>query len=188
MEIEIRARIKDPTEFVRRLGSLSEIRIVKREERQTDTYIKHGMDHERVLIIRIRRRADGAILTFKTKSAGNDTTWQDTDIPLPDPDRLEDILMQSGYVYVVLIDKVRDAFAYKDFEINVDQVRELGHFVEIAFETSEQVPAERENEIVAAMKRLLRDLGCDVSSIVEKGYVSLMEAEMKKPNADGSVG
>lgn len=179
MEIEIRARIKNLPDFVGRIGSLSGIRSVKTGERQTDTYIRHAGDKERVMIIRIRRLEEGAVLTFKARAGEKDTAWHDVDIPLPDPDRLEDILMSSGYVYVVLIDKLRDAFRYRDFEINIDQIRELGGFVEIAYETEEPVPADRRARLLVEMKDILYNLGCDEASIVEMGYVPLMEEAMK---------
>ena len=55
------------------------------------------------------------MFTLKTKSAATkDIAWKDIDLPLEDPDRLEDILMNSGYEYVVLIDKVRDSFQYDE--------------------------------------------------------------------------
>ncbi len=180
MEIEIRARIPDLAAFTKALNRLKGVLKIKMGERQVDTYIKHGQDDGRVLIIRIRRREDRAILTFKTKSVGKDMAWQDMDIPLSDPDHMEDMLLSSGYVYVVLIDKVRDAFRYQDLEINVDQIRDLGTFVEIAYETIVFVAGEKKEEVVGKMKRLLNDLGCDDDSIFEKGYVPLMEEEMER--------
>ena len=132
MEIEIRARINDLPLLQKQLNSLSGIRIKKQADREVDTYIRHSKDNEGLLIFRIRRKEDGAMFTLKTKSAATkDIAWKDIDLPLEDPDRLEDILMNSGYEYVVLIDKVRDSFQYDEYEINIDNIRDLGHFIEI---------------------------------------------------------
>jgi len=175
MEIEIRAKIPDLPAFLRKLNGLPEVKAEKSGVHEVDTYLKHGQDKERILVLRIRRRPTGAILTFKTKSQGKDVAWHDIDLPLHDPDMLEDILLNSGYVYVVLIDKVRDAFRRGAIEINVDQIRELGNFVEVAFETSGSATPQQIRTKTAELKQLLAELGCGQGDIVEKGYVKLME-------------
>jgi len=180
MEIEIRAKIPDLPAFQRNLNALPGVESVKSGVREVDTYLKHGQDKERILVLRIRRRSTGALLTFKTKSQGKDVAWHDIDLPLHDPDMLEDILLNSGYVYVVLIDKVRDAFRRGDIEINVDQIRELGNFVEVAFETAEAASPELIRTKTVELKKLLMQLGCRQEDIVEKGYVKLMEEQGKK--------
>jgi predicted adenylyl cyclase CyaB len=172
MELEIRARIIDPELFKDRLNSLDGVVTRAKNERQVDTYIKHGLDKERVVILRIRRKEGKATLTFKKKSIGKDILWKDIDIPLDDPDRLEDILLSSGYVYVVLIDKVRDSYRYHDYEINFDTILNLGTFVEIEFISEDGSNIDDE---VKKIKELLCDLGCSNDDIIEKGYVKLME-------------
>ncbi|OGL74441.1 hypothetical protein A3E39_04155 [Candidatus Uhrbacteria bacterium RIFCSPHIGHO2_12_FULL_60_25] len=175
MELEIRANVRDLKKFTNKLNALVGVRSVELADREVDTYMKHGADTERILIIRIRRKARGAILTFKAKSQGRDISWHDIDIPLAEPDRLEDILIASGYVYVVLIDKLRDAFRYKEYEINLDQIRELGTFVEIAFETPDSIDSTTAEKKTMEMKQILRNLGCIDADIIEVGYVKLME-------------
>ncbi|MFZ6015474.1 MAG: class IV adenylate cyclase [Patescibacteria group bacterium] len=179
MEIEIRARVTDKDAFLEGVNSLPDVETVSMGERQIDTYLKHAADIDRVLVLRIRRKKDKAILSFKTKSKGKDVSWHDIDLPLSDPDLLEDILTNSGYVYVVEIDKVRDAFMFQGIEINFDQIRELGDFVEVAVEVPE---SEEKNKAkyLEKLEELLVKLGCPKDQIIETGYVKLMEQKNEK--------
>lgn len=172
MELEIRARISDKKAFQHALQTLTGIRVVSKGVRQVDTYLRHVADVDRLLVFRIRRRDDDSVFTLKTKSmGGKDILWQDIDIPLAEPNRLEDILLNSGYVYVCLIDKIRDSFRYGDVEINIDNIRELGLFVELEVILDDASSWKtRHKELV----QLLHRLGIEKDHIVERGYVPLM--------------
>lgn len=174
MEIEIRAKINNLSDFRKRIQSLGNITIKKQAERQVDTYIKHSQDKDRVIVFRIRRKENGAILTLKSKSLvlEKDVAWKEVNIPISEPDNLENILMTSGYEYVVLVDKIRDSFCYSDYEINVDNIRDLGCFVEIEYVSKE---GENIDKKILDMKSILYQLGCAEDDIIEKGYVLLLE-------------
>src|SRR3989339_605425 len=134
MEIELRAKILDEQLLEDKLKQLPNIVEKKSKERQVDLYFKHESEKEEKMIIRIRKNYENnkALLTFKSKSKhSDDIAWQDFDTPINDPDKLENLLINSGYVYFCLIDKVRQSFRYKDFEINIDNIRDLGLFIEI---------------------------------------------------------
>ncbi|MDF1497356.1 MAG: class IV adenylate cyclase [Patescibacteria group bacterium] len=176
MEIELRARIENKEVFQENLNSLSDLKIISMGERQIDTYLKHASDIERILVLRIRRKDNGAILSFKTKSQGKDVAWHDIDLPLSEPDLMEDILTNSGYIYVVEIDKVRDAYKFQNYEINYDQIRDLGSFVEVAVEIPES-ESDNKDVYLKKLEELLAKLGCEKQQIIELGYVKLMEQE-----------
>ncbi len=181
MEIEIRARINNLDNFLVALNKLPGIKTKKMSARQVDTYLKHSLDKERKIIFRIRRKANKAIFTLKTKSQHDkkDVAWKDIDIQFDEPDRLEDILLNSGYEYVVLIDKVRDSFQYQKYEINIDNIRDLGYFVEIECMCDQNKSKVIDSEIVS-MREILLSLGCENDDIIERGYVQLMEEKVNK--------
>ena len=60
-------------------------------------------------------------------------------------------------------------FNYKDFEINIDNIRDLGLFIEIEKQGEENLVEQCKNEIIA----LLEKLGISVDSIINQGYVQL---------------
>jgi adenylate cyclase class 2 len=173
MEIELRAKISNEKLLEEKLKKLSGIMEKKSGERQVDLYFKHEGEENEKMIIRIRKNYENnkAILTFKSKSKyANDIAWQDFDTPIVDPDRLEELLLNSGYVYFCLVDKVRQSFSYKEFEINIDNIRDLGLFIEIEKNGTK-------NEVEAIRKQiidLLVLLGVAENTIINKGYVQLM--------------
>jgi predicted adenylyl cyclase CyaB len=180
MEIELRAKIQNLESFLKLLKQLPGLEVKKCGSRQVDTYLRNSNDLQRKLIYRIRRQEDGAILTLKTKSVhDDDVAWHDIDIPLNEPDKLENILLNSDYVYVVMIDKIRDSFKYEEFEINVDNILDLGYFIEI--ESLRDNPSQE--EIAASleeMRQVLFKLGCTDQDVIKKGYVQLMEEASAK--------
>ena len=172
MEIELRAKISNAQLLEEKLKQLPGIIEKKNEERQVDLYFKHGSEINEKMVIRIRKNYTNnrALLTFKSKSRhSQDIAWQDFDTPIDNSDKLEDLLINSGYVYFCLIDKIRQSFAYKDFEINIDNIRDLGLFIEI-----EKNGMEKEVEIIRKqIIELLDLLGISESLIINQGYVQL---------------
>ena len=181
MEIEIRAKINDLKFLEKKLSQLENIYETKSQERQVDTYFKHENDKDRKLIIRIRKNyknKNTAILTFKSKAPKkqDDIAWQDFDTEIINPDKLENLLLDSGYDYYCLIDKVRQSFEYKKFEINIDNIRDLGQFIEVEKNGNEKEIVKIKSEILD----LLKLLGINENNVINKGYVQLVINKINK--------
>lgn len=174
MEIELRAKVNNLNLLEKKLNELPGIKEKKINERQIDIYLKHEKDKERKMIIRLRKNYENneAILTFKGRSVTNkeDICWEDYDTPIKNPDKLERLLINNGYVYVCLIDKVRQSFSYQDYEINIDNIRDLGVFIEIEKKDKEENISQIKKEIL----NLLTKLGIKENEIINKGYVQLV--------------
>jgi len=167
MEIELRASVDDPDAVRNVLATQAEHKATSNEH---DFYLRHESDKERSLILRIRRKENGSLLTFKGKALGDDTAWPDVDIPLTNSDSLQQLLLGSGYVKVVEIKKRRSSYRLEDFEINVDEIENLGTFVEIEGRGDEEGREKIEEKIAS----LLSSLGIQNENIIRKGYVALM--------------
>ena len=167
MEIELRASVDDPDAIRNALAIQAEHRGTSNEH---DFYLCHESDRDRSLILRIRRKENGSLLTFKGKASGDDTAWPDVDIPLTDSDSLQRILLGSGYVKGVEIKKRRSSYRLEDFEINIDEIENLGIFIEIEGRGDEEGRAKIEEKIAS----LLVSLGIQNENIIRKGYVALM--------------
>jgi len=172
MEIELRAKITNEKLLENNLKLLAGIAEKIGGERQVDIYLKHENDIERRMVVRIRKNYENnkAILTFKGKAKGADVAWADYDTPIENPDKLEAVLTGNGYVYVCLVDKIRQSFTYNDFEINIDNVRDLGLFIEIEKQGKEDEVEVCKKEIIG----LLSKLGISENNIINQGYVQLM--------------
>jgi len=167
MEIEVRARIENFVEIKKALESKAQF-ITALDE--GDLYLRHTSDIERSLVLRIRKKNGGAILTFKGKSKGDDTAWPDVDLPLSQPDELEQLLLASGYILVVHINKHRLTYRTDNFEINLDTIEDLGDFIEIEGRGDETM----RQSVEQGISQFLVSLGIQESQIIRKGYVPLM--------------
>ena len=173
MELEIRSKVLNGSLFEEKLKQLPNIRVKKTGEREIDTYIRQPCSDGNNIIFRIRRKQSGSVFTVKTNSPAEkkDILWHDVDMSLATPDILEEILMSNGWKYAVVIDKVRDSYEYGEFEINYDNILDLGIFVEIEYQAKEGEDTEIK---LREMKKTLSFLGCPENDIINKGYVKLM--------------
>jgi len=171
MEIEIRSRINNLDNLLEEIEKLNILK--KNEERQIDTYFKHINDITRKMVIRVREiMGKQSILTFKGASPveSDDTMWADFDTPIEKPEVLKSLLLSNGYELVCIIDKHRQSFEHNGFEINIDNIKELGSFIEIEKQGESEERKQAELEIVS----LLKKLGINENDIIKKGYVPLM--------------
>lgn len=181
MEIEIRARIDNINQLEKKIKLLENIKETKSNDRQVDIYLKHEKDTKRKMVIRIRKNYtdNKALLTFKGSAPEGitDIAWDDYDTPILNPEKLEKILLNNGYVYVCIIDKIRQSFSFKNYEINIDNIRDLGLFIEIEKNGEES----EVNNIKKDILKTLINLGIKKEDLIEKGYVSLiLEKNTKK--------
>jgi adenylate cyclase class 2 len=121
------------------------------------------------------------LLTFKGKQQTSNTT---EDIARPEyetrisnADTLINLLLTSGYETLVIIDKIRQSYTYNAMEINIDEIKGLGSFIEV------ELLVAQENDIDDAKKQIIaffQTLAIDKSHIIHKGYVPLcLEAGIK---------
>lgn len=174
MEIELRAKISNAESFESSLSNLPGLKSKGEATRQIDVYLKNESDKERRMVFRIRKSYDkkDGIFTIKTKSSGahGDIAWHDVDMPVDDTEYLETLLASNGHVYVCIIDKVRESFQYGDIEINVDNIRDLGLFVELEKRGDDKEVYKIKEDLLLVLERL----GMQKNQIIEKGYVPLM--------------
>jgi adenylate cyclase, class 2 len=176
MEIELRC--KAPPQIHERIAKLNAVK--QKEETEDDEYFKFGLDVDRKLVVRIRRKNNGeTLLTFKGSSkAPQDIAWQEWETSAPDPDSLKKLFLSNGLVPVVHIVKKRVTYKLSDFEINVDEIKDLGTFVEVELQSEDVVTAQKR------IRELLSKVGITEADIITKGYVPLMiEKNASKPSA-----
>jgi len=134
IEVEIRARIKNGEEIKNELEKIG-AKFIK-IEKQTDRIFGHPMflDSEKMIIeggfsARIRKVGDKKLLEFKEisrKSGGIEikSELSDINIGLKFLDKL-------GFEEAFTVSKLRELYSYNDFTICLDNVDQLGDFIEI---------------------------------------------------------
>ena len=166
MEIEIRAKAYEGIK-----NKLVDIGAEKKDEyNETDEYFRFEKDDQRRLVIRLRRRDDKNLLTFKGSSRlKEDIAWQEWESEIKDSDSLKSLMLANGLVIVTTIKKFRTSYTFEDFEINIDNIKSLGNFVEV--ELISDNAEEAHQKIIEFMRK---ELSIGESDVVKKGYVQLM--------------
>jgi len=174
-EIEIKIRTKDPRALVDQLVArgcaLSE------PVRQEDTIYSRAGDaspwerlQEGDIILRIRRDNKGALFTLKQQCT-NELDNIEYETRVEDPDTLHQALLLMGFVPMVEVKKVRRTSKLDGDEICLDEVEELGSFVELERLTNEDVDAA---EVAEELYKKLESLGLSRRDEEKRGYDTQM--------------
>ncbi len=134
IEVEIRAKIKDVGSIKESLNKMG-IQFIK-NVKQIDRIFGHPkfLDKENKiikggLVVRIREINDSCNLEFKeiVRQGGG----FEIKAKLDNVDFGIELLEKLDFNEAFVISKTRDAYKYNDFEIAIDQVEQLGDFIEI---------------------------------------------------------
>lgn len=83
---------------------------------------------------------------------------------------MKKIFSALNFKYLITVDKNRSTWNYKDYEISIDSVKELGDFVEIEYTGKDINP----KEITDQMMKFLTDLQCGNLERDFRGYPYLL--------------
>ena len=87
-------------------------------------------------------------------------------------DIMRKILESLNFKFIVVVDKKRKIWKYKDYEISMDSVKNLGDFVEIEYYGERH--HDDHKEIIGEMIAFLKNLGCGTLEINHSGYPALL--------------
>jgi predicted adenylyl cyclase CyaB len=162
--IELKARI-DSLDAARDLckpfANLSAI------ERQTDTYFRCGQGR---LKLREREGLPAQLVGYARADA---TTPRASDywlVPVSDPALLKAALVATLGTLVV-VEKEREVFLYRNVRIHLDRVVDLGEFVEFEAVMS---PTDDEREAADLVAELAHRLGVQTTDRIENSYSDLL--------------
>ena len=176
-DIEIEIKIKlDETSFSKVKEKLDKIAIFKKKLQQVDDYYtpKHRNFVEPKIPyewLRIGKRGDKTILNYKhwyiDKEAGTGTHCNEFETHINDSEQMEKIFSSLDFKKLITVDKEREVYVFKDeFEIVLDVVKDLGHFIEI--EAKKDLGSVEETR--KKLFNLAKNLGIDISSPDKLGY------------------
>lgn len=144
-EVELKFRLADAEPVIRRLASIGAE--PRDSQEQTDMYFNHpARDFERTdEALRLRTVGTRQIVTYKGPVVDSQTkTRREIEVPLEGPDGAEkfaEILRLLGFRPVREVRKRRQsyqcAWGARAFEIALDEVAGLGHFIEIETQADE---------------------------------------------------
>ena len=167
MEVEIRAKTDDLNIVKERLLETGATEIGS--ELQIDEYFRHkSFDDNAHFVFRIRKTEEKSFFTFKALNKEHDTGWHEFEFETENPATIKRTLINSDFESFLTINKHRQKFIFKNFEINLDKIGELGDFIEVELISDDVEDSKRK------IKLFLLSLGIEEENMVEKGYVKLM--------------
>lgn len=178
-EIEIKLKLtKEKAEELEKF--LHENAEFKGEVRQKDQYYqpkgKSYIEEDGGIYqwLRIREQAGKVILCYKfvhKEEEGGRRNKDEYETQVSSAEQMRQILAATGFEELVLIDKRRKIYIYKDeYEIVLDYIAGLGYFTEIEFKAQ----ADSVNEANDKIEKIAEELGLDVKDENLIGYAHMM--------------
>ncbi|MBR9704092.1 class IV adenylate cyclase [Candidatus Pacearchaeota archaeon] len=182
IEIELKFPLKETLELVERLKGIAKF---ISEERQIDSYLtpfhRNFIEHSPIYEwLRIREyHRDGKVLfNLNYKNFGSDKkddtiSCKESETDIEDVVALKNILKSLDFKEIIVVDKKRINFSYKDCIISIDSVAELGEYIEIEVEGEFGSLDEAKKHLF----EVLREIDADVGDQLFFGYPQIL---MKK--------
>ena len=177
-EIEVKARLKNLDKLLERLEALG--CVLSEPVRQIDTvYTKIVGTLDEYLtndhFVRIREKSDGKfIFTVKKPLPTEVLTRAEYETEIMNKKELEKALSLMGYKMASKVVKIRRTAHVRGFEICIDDVENLGPFIEI-----EKMSAENVDLIRKELNEFMDSLGISPNDKVHKGY-DMLEIESRR--------
>ncbi len=178
-EIEVKAYLKDREAVTKKLAALG--CVLSEPIRQIDTvYSKtstttgdYNSANEHFL--RIRKTSDGKVLFTVKEKMKQHMASKEFETEVSDGEALEQAVFLMGYSVANGLDKTRSTAHYKEYEICLDDVQELGSFIEV-----EKFSDEDPDKVVEELFQFLMTLGVAREDQVFKKYDTLIMEKMGK--------
>ncbi len=170
-EIEVKAKLRNKASFLVAAEKLG----IKFGEAitQDDTTYETDLPHNdpNWNIFRIRVQNGQQILTMKHKASTRSRDNHEYETVIEDSNEIIKMLNRLGYTFGVRIRKKRHIAHHKGLELCLDEIDELGSFVEVEKLAGDDANVDAiQDELWAVLARL----GVDPGDRVHKGYDTLM--------------
>lgn len=177
-EIEVKARVENIEDIKKSLegrGCIFSQAVEQYDRVFIETSLTYNDVGIGVPVARIRSQGGRHIFTLK-KPIGNMLDKQEHETEVADPEELKACLEMMGYKQALQIRKKRLKTKYNGDEICLDEVEELGSFIEMERLTENEDPQEVQEELYG----FLEQIGVKREQRVEKGYDILLAEKNKK--------
>jgi adenylate cyclase class 2 len=172
IEIEVKARVEDPKRLERSIVEIGATPIGI--ENQADTYYNTSYrDFEKTdEALRIRVQDGRYFLTYKgPKMDRVSKTRKEFQVEINNADNMGNILGSLGFSPVATVIKRRKNYRLGDFFIALDEVRNLGNFIEIEMSAKDSKNYE---EKVETIFKFIEKLGISRDSTIRKSYLEMI--------------
>lgn len=170
-EIEVKAKVRDLKNLLENAKQLG-IRFGESITQEDVTYeTALPKDDPDWNIFRIRTQGNKFILTMKYAASSRSRDNHERETKIEDAKEVADMLERVGYSFGVRIHKTRKIAKHRGLEICLDEIDELGTFIEVEKLADDNADVD---SIQKELWELLVELGVDPKDRVHKGYDTLM--------------
>lgn len=163
MESEIKIKVEDLEKVRKTLESLNATLLKKFE--QEDVYFSPPNKNFAGTLKYYLRVRSGKNNSFDYHVAHGDVDTDETEVEIENPDKLKEILSKLDFKEDCTVKKIREEYELGKFKIVLDQIEELGFFVEIETDDGE------EYELIQTAKKIGLDNTNKVSGL---GYPDMI--------------
>lgn len=172
IEVEVKVSVEDPKQMERSIIELGATPIGI--DAQADTYYNapHRDFGKTDEALRIRVQDGHSILTYKgPKMDDVSKTRKEVQVQIDDTENIGNILSSLGFFPVAIVTKKRKNFRIGDFYIALDEVRDLGNFMEVEITVKDP---KNFREKVESIFKFMAKLGIKRESTIRKSYLEMM--------------
>ena len=169
IETEVKIRVTE-AEYKELTIFMNNNAVFLKENNQLDTYYqptyrKFLNDNEINEWLRIGKRGSRIILNYKN---WHDNMYCDEyEVEIDNSENLDKIFGILGLEKIAIVDKYRKTYLYLDkYEIALDYVKDLGHFIEIEVKEYSKEPIEEYGDLL----KLAKSLNLKLDNIDKRGY------------------
>lgn len=170
-EVEIKIKLlKEEFETIK--GKIQNIGQLLSSSLETDVYYNSPnrnflTQKNPVEYLRVRHKNNSGKFTYKYAHMKSSKLIKldEYETKVNNPEQVNNILLALNFTKLICIDKYRETYSFmNDFEISLDNIKELGYFIEI----------EAKNDTKISVEDIAKNLGLDPKTKDKEGYVILM--------------
>lgn len=171
-EIEVKACAQNFDQLIEKLKELG-CNLSQPLVQKDVVYLANGVEMSDIkrgnVAMRIRNSNGTRTLNLK-KQLENELDCVEYETIIENPESTHKMLIQMGYHKVSLVEKTRRTCTYKDMNICIDVVQNLGNFIEVEKLSEDADSLKTQEELF----RFLESLGLKREDRIFKGYDTLM--------------
>ena len=154
MEIEIKATFEDKEKLVKSLKSIGAEQ--EKTKHQIDEYYNHPSRDTRETneYIRLRYKFGDDKGVFAYHLNISDGVNKEFEVPVENIKTFKKILEGLNFPLLGVIDKKRETFKFKDFIITIDEVKDIGNFIEIEMDGEESEIDSKKAQCIGLLEKL----------------------------------
>lgn len=178
IEIELKFPLENPDETIQTLNEKAE---QIKEDYQKDVYylpIHRNFIEKKPVSewLRIRETKNKSTINYKRwhNNTSNAVSCDEFETVIEDIEPLKNILNKLDFKELIIVEKIRKNWKYKDTIISIDEITDLGHFIEIEIEKHEFEGIKNIKQAKEYLYRILNELNMKLGKQDFEGYPYLL--------------